>query len=227
MIIKFKKTNPDAVLPKRNHDNRDGTGDTGYDVYSVEDKVIPARGSAVVDVGLEFAYIEPHYWVKIEGRSGLGFKHDIIPHGGIVDNAFRGKFSDKNEEFLCAGIIDKYDEEWSEEGDSIYYICNFRAFTGLNGNVVEIDYEWPGNSCFHIRELDFTQPTEYAEFTEIRNEYYYTNDDFTENIQEARLAQFKKLSLDSNIYRGMDEVLTREDCINLFYNLMKALLKTK
>ena len=86
----------------------------------------------------------------------------------------------KNEEFLCAGIIDKYDEEWSEEGDSIYYICNFRAFTGLNGNVVEIDYEWPGNSCFHIRELDFTQPTEYAEFTEIRNEYYYTNDDFKE-----------------------------------------------
>lgn len=90
MIIKFKKTNPDAILPKRNHDNMDGTGDTGYDVYSVEDKVIPARGSAVVDVGLEFAYIEPHYWVKIEGRSGLGFKHDIIPHGGIVDNAFRG-----------------------------------------------------------------------------------------------------------------------------------------
>ena len=86
MIIKFKKTNPDAILPKRNHDNVDGTGDTGYDVYSVEDKVIPARGSAVVDVGLEFAYIEPHYWIKIEGRSGLGFKHDIIPHGGIVDN---------------------------------------------------------------------------------------------------------------------------------------------
>ena len=53
----------------------------------------------------------------------------------------------------------------------------------------------------------------------------YTNDDFTENIQEARLAQFKKLSLDSNIYRGMNEVLTREDCINLFYNLMKAQTK--
>ena len=39
------------------------------------------------------------------------------------------------------------------------------------------------------------------------------------------MAQFKKLSLDSNIYRGMDEVLTREDCINLFYNLMKAQTK--
>lgn len=90
MIIKFKKINPDAILPKRNHDNTDGTGDSGYDVYSVEDKIIPAKGSAVVDVGLKFAYIEPHYWVRVEGRSGLGFKHDIIPHQGIIDNAFRG-----------------------------------------------------------------------------------------------------------------------------------------
>lgn len=90
MIIKFKKINPDAILPKRNHNNTDGTGDSGYDVYSVEDKIIPAKGSAVVDVGLKFAYIEPHYWVRVEGRSGLGFKHDIIPHQGIIDNAFRG-----------------------------------------------------------------------------------------------------------------------------------------
>lgn len=90
MIIKFKKTNPDAILPKRNHNNTDGTGDSGYDVYSVEDKIIPAKGSAVVDVGLKFAYIEPHYWIRVEGRSGLGFKHDIIPHQGIIDNAFRG-----------------------------------------------------------------------------------------------------------------------------------------
>ncbi|HIR05085.1 MAG TPA: S-layer homology domain-containing protein [Candidatus Copromonas faecavium] len=54
----------------------------------------------------------------------------------------------------------------------------------------------------------------------------YTSEDFTENVQEARLAQFKKLSLDSNIYRELDETLTREDCINLFYNLMKAETKS-
>ena len=83
--LKFKKTNESAVIPSKNHND-----DTGMDVTSVEDKVIPARGSAVVDVGLMFAYIDYGYWVKVEGRSGLGFKHGIIPHPGIIDQGYRG-----------------------------------------------------------------------------------------------------------------------------------------
>jgi len=85
MELRFEKTNDSAVLPSKNHDN-----DTGLDVTSVEDTVIPAKGSAVVDVGLNFSYIEPDYWVKIEGRSGLGFKHGILPHPGIIDEGYRG-----------------------------------------------------------------------------------------------------------------------------------------
>jgi len=83
--LKFKRTNPDAKLPTKNNSN-----DTGFDVYCVEDKVIPARGSAVVDVGLEFADITPGFWVRVEGRSGLGFKHGIMPHPGIIDEGYRG-----------------------------------------------------------------------------------------------------------------------------------------
>jgi dUTP pyrophosphatase len=83
--LKFKLTHPDAKLPTKNH-----ADDTGFDVYSVETKTIPARGSAVVDVGLEFADITPGYWVKVEGRSGLGFKHNIVPHAGIIDSGYRG-----------------------------------------------------------------------------------------------------------------------------------------
>lgn len=83
--LRFAKTHPDAKIPTKNHST-----DTGFDVSSIEDKLIPARGSAVVDVGLKFAYITPGYWVKIEGRSGLGFKHGIIPHPGIIDNPYRG-----------------------------------------------------------------------------------------------------------------------------------------
>lgn len=82
--IKFVKTHPDAKLPSKNH-----ASDTGFDVYCVEDKVVPARESAVIDVGLNFADITPGYWVKIEGRSGLGFKHGIMPHPGIIDNGYR------------------------------------------------------------------------------------------------------------------------------------------
>ena len=85
MVVRFKKTNENAVLPAKNHYN-----DTGLDVTSVEDKLIPARGSAVVDVGLKFAFIDPGFWVKVEGRSGLGFKHGVIPHPGIIDQGYRG-----------------------------------------------------------------------------------------------------------------------------------------
>lgn len=86
MEIKFKKIHPDAKLPTQNNSQTDGTSDTGWDVYAVEDKIIPAKGSAVVDNGLQFAFITPGYWVKVEGRSGMGFKHGIMPHGGIIDN---------------------------------------------------------------------------------------------------------------------------------------------
>lgn len=84
-ILKFEKTHDLAKLPTKNHES-----DTGYDVYSVEDKVIPARGSAVVNVGLKFAYIPDGYWIKVESRSGLGFKHGISAHPGIIDNGYRG-----------------------------------------------------------------------------------------------------------------------------------------
>tara|TARA_R110000824_G_scaffold287854_2_gene475905 strand:+ start:11811 stop:12242 length:432 start_codon:yes stop_codon:yes gene_type:complete len=85
VAVKFQKTNVYAVIPSKNDEN-----DTGLDVSSVEDRVIPARGSAVVNVGLRFAYIDHGFWIKVEGRSGLGFKHGIIPHPGIIDQGYRG-----------------------------------------------------------------------------------------------------------------------------------------
>ena len=64
-VLKFEKTHDLAKLPSKNHES-----DTGYDVYSIEDKLVPARGSAVVGVGLKFAYIPEGYWIKVESRSG-------------------------------------------------------------------------------------------------------------------------------------------------------------
>jgi len=100
--IKFKKTHPDAILPRKAHPHPDN-GDSGYDIFAVEDTVIPARGSAVVPVGLTLADITPGFWFRIEPRSGLGFKHNLQPHLGIIDNPYRGdlgvklyNFSDKN-----------------------------------------------------------------------------------------------------------------------------------
>lgn len=88
--LKFKRVHPDAKLPTKNN-----ASDTGYDVSAVEDKVIPARGSAVVDVGLVLADITPGFWFRVEGRSGMGFKYGIQPHFGIIDNQYRGELGVK------------------------------------------------------------------------------------------------------------------------------------
>lgn len=87
--IKFKRTHPDAKLPACKRISS-SIGDSGYDLSAVAATIIPARGSAVVPVGLTVAHIEPGYWFKIEARSGLGFNKGIQPHFGVIDNQYRG-----------------------------------------------------------------------------------------------------------------------------------------
>jgi dUTP pyrophosphatase len=129
VTLKFKKINENAKLPTKNNES-----DTGFDVFCVEDKVIPARGSSVVDVGLEFAFITPGYWVKVEGRSGLGFKHGISPHPGIIDSGYRGN----------AGIKLYYNTATDYEVKSGDRIAQFVVYKNYNvvveeGDTVESD----------------------------------------------------------------------------------------
>lgn len=92
--VQFVKTHPDAKLPKFN--NLDPlTGDAGADLYSVEPVCILPRGSTIVDVGLKVGYIPPGWYFTIETRSGLGFKHGLMNHKGIVDTMYRGNLSTK------------------------------------------------------------------------------------------------------------------------------------
>ena len=85
LTIKFKATHDDAVLPVANNKAIE-TGDSGYDLVAVEDVKIPAGGSNIAEVGLTLADITHGYWIRIEPRSGLGFKHKIQPHLGLIDN---------------------------------------------------------------------------------------------------------------------------------------------
>ena len=88
--VQFVRTHPDAQLPKASTVGTIGTGDTGYDLTAVEDVTIYAGWSALVPVGLTLAYVENGFWFRIEPRSGLGFKHSIQPHLGVIDNGYRG-----------------------------------------------------------------------------------------------------------------------------------------
>ena len=83
--VKFVKVAENAKLPTKNN-----ATDTGFDLYSTESVLIPAKGSAVVPVGITVGYIPKGYWFKIESRSGLGFKHGLMTHPGIVDSEYRG-----------------------------------------------------------------------------------------------------------------------------------------
>lgn len=87
--LKFLKTHPDAVLPTRKHNDPD-TGDSGYDMTAVEAVVVPARGSAVVPVGLTLASVPEGIWIRIESRSGTAFKHNVVVFNGIIDNGYVG-----------------------------------------------------------------------------------------------------------------------------------------
>lgn len=87
--VKFIKKHRDAKLPKFNIEDP-LTGDIGADIYSVENITIPAKGSNIVPVGLTVAYIQHGYYFIISPRSGLGFKYDIQPHLGRIDNQYRG-----------------------------------------------------------------------------------------------------------------------------------------
>ena len=129
MNVKFTKTHAEAVLPTKNHDS-----DTGMDVTCVEDFVIPANGSVVVGVGLKFAFIEEGYWVKVEGRSGLGFKHGIMPHPGIIDQGYRGDAGIK-----LYNLTDKDYE--GKAGDRIaqFVVYANHPVTVTEGEVVDTD----------------------------------------------------------------------------------------
>ena len=115
VFIKLKKTHPDAVLPTANNKEL-AVGDSGYDLVAVEDTFIPRGSSDIVPVGLTLADITPGYWIRIEPRSGLGFKHSIQPHLGVIDNGYRGDLGVKLYNFSSDPEIDGYQVK---KGDKI------------------------------------------------------------------------------------------------------------
>lgn len=60
----------------------------GWDLSASECVIIPARGSATVNTGLKIQ-IAPEHYGSIEGRSGLGFQHLVLPFRGIIDSDYR------------------------------------------------------------------------------------------------------------------------------------------
>ena len=73
---------------------RANKGDAGWDLYCREDTEIPAGGSAVFDTGVHVALPEGTFG-KLESKSGLNVKYDVVSLGGVIDSGYRGSIQVK------------------------------------------------------------------------------------------------------------------------------------
>ena len=68
-----------AIMPKRAHKT-----DAGYDLFSREDKKVPAHGSAIFDTGVHIELpTDPLTVGFIKSKSGLNVHHNITSDGTI------------------------------------------------------------------------------------------------------------------------------------------------
>lgn len=104
MKIKVKKLHKDAIVPQFAH-----VTDTGFDLFTVEDTTIGAKGKAIAKTGLAFEL--PQGWgVVIRNKSGITIKGapirdidgvrvlgeneyraDVTVFLGTIDNSYRGE----------------------------------------------------------------------------------------------------------------------------------------
>ncbi len=83
--VSVQRLHPTARLPERQ-----SAGAAGYDLYAVEDQVIPARGRALARTGIAIA-LPAGYEGQVRPRSGLALKFGVRAHFGTIDSDYRGE----------------------------------------------------------------------------------------------------------------------------------------
>lgn len=85
--INFKKLHEDAIDPSYAF-----SGDSGFDLFSVEDVEIEAFGRALVPTGLSLEFDE-NYEIQIRPKSGLAINQGltVLNTPGTVDYGYRGE----------------------------------------------------------------------------------------------------------------------------------------
>lgn len=78
------KLDPWAVMPTRAHDT-----DAGLDLYSSEEKTVPAFGSAICNTGVH-VQLPPNTAGMLKSKSGLNVNHDITSEG-VIDVGYTGE----------------------------------------------------------------------------------------------------------------------------------------
>ncbi|KAL1743573.1 dUTPase-like protein [Schizophyllum fasciatum] len=100
----------------------------GYDMYSAEQTVVPARGKALVDTGISLAVPAGTYG-RVAPRSGLASKFMIDTGAGVIDADYRGK--------VFVLLFNYSDKDFQiEEGDRVAQLILERI---VNPDVMEVE----------------------------------------------------------------------------------------
>ncbi|KAF1354968.1 dUTPase-like protein [Delphinella strobiligena] len=123
----------------------------GYDLYSAQDTVVPARGKVVVDTDISIA-VPAETYGRVAPRSGLAAKHSIDVGAGVIDADYRGPlkvllfnlgeqdFAIKHGDRIAQLIIERiYNPEVAvvaELPDSVRGAGGFGSTGGFAGNIL-------------------------------------------------------------------------------------------
>lgn len=84
-ILKFKKLQKDAIVPKYDHSD-----DAGFGIYSIEEKILKPMEYYAVATGIS-SEIPQDYFVSFRDRSSMAVKGLHIM-GGVIDAGYRGEW---------------------------------------------------------------------------------------------------------------------------------------
>lgn len=82
------KLDPGAIMPTRAHDT-----DAGLDLYSLEDRIIEAKGDAIFKTGVHIQLPKGCAGLLVS-KSGLNVKHGITSTG-LIDEGYSGEITVK------------------------------------------------------------------------------------------------------------------------------------
>ena len=129
-LLRIQKHSEAARIPTRGSSRA-----TGYDLYSAEPKIIPARGKALVDTQLSIAVPEGTYG-RVAPRSGLASKFSIVTGAGVIDADYRG--------IVFVLLFNLRDQDFEIRlGDRIAQLVLKRVATPEVSEVVYLDDSFP------------------------------------------------------------------------------------
>ncbi len=108
MIVRIKKTRPEARIPDYAHND-----DAGVDLYSCSDLVLAPGERAIVPIGIKIS-IPQGYEAQVRPKSGLALNHGItmLNSPGTIDAGYRGE--------VCVIVINHGKEDFFiEQGKKI------------------------------------------------------------------------------------------------------------